>query len=190
MNVEIRVHVVHYAECKNLILRYKDPLTGKYVRKSSGTASRKDARKRAGIWQSELNSGKARGRYAVTWEQFTQRYEEEVLPSLAPMTAKKAMGVFSVLESILPQVKNGLLRELTAERLERVAGRATQTWADGSDNLRPPGPPTRCPGVGRRSRATCRPSEDEAAQACQAKRWGRSDEGQADHRRRVRADAQ
>lgn len=117
MNVEIRVHVVHYAECKNLILRYKDPLTGKYVRKSSGTASRKDARKLAGIWQSELNNGKARGRYAVTWEQFTQRYEQEVLPSLAPMTAKKSMGVFSVLESILPQVKNGLLRELTPERL-------------------------------------------------------------------------
>ena len=39
MNVEIRVDVVHYAECKNLILRYRDPLTGKHVRKTSGTAS-------------------------------------------------------------------------------------------------------------------------------------------------------
>ena len=67
--------------------------------------------------EDELNSGKARGRYSITWEQFTLRYQEEVLPSLAPMTAKKALGVFSVLESILPQVKNGMLRELTPERL-------------------------------------------------------------------------
>jgi len=44
MSDRIKVHVVKYRECKNLILRYKDPLTGKLVRKSSGTANTKDAR--------------------------------------------------------------------------------------------------------------------------------------------------
>jgi integrase len=142
VNLDIRVHVVHYTECKNLILRYKDPLTGKYVRKSSGTASRKEARKQAGIWQSELNSGKVRGRYAVTWEEFTQRYEREVLPGLAPTTATKAMGVFSVLESILPKVKGGLLRDLTAERLSvwqaelRKLGRTEATISGHQAHLR------------------------------------------------------
>ena len=97
--------------------RYRDPLTGRHVRKSSGTASTKDARKAAARWEDELNSGKARGQFAVTWEQFRFRYEQEVLPSLAPRTADKADVVFNVLESILPQVKNGLLRELTAERV-------------------------------------------------------------------------
>ncbi len=28
----IRVHVVHYKDCKNLVMRYIDPLTGKPVR--------------------------------------------------------------------------------------------------------------------------------------------------------------
>ena len=45
MSDRIKVHVVRYRECKNLILRYRDPLTGRHVRKSSGTASKKDARK-------------------------------------------------------------------------------------------------------------------------------------------------
>jgi hypothetical protein len=142
VNFEIKVHVVHYADCKNLILRYRDPLTGKYVRKSSGTASRKEARKRAGIWQSELNSGKARGRFALTWEEFTQRYEQEVLPGLAPTTATKALGVFSVLEAILPKVKTGLLRDLTAERLSvwqaelRKLGRSEATIQGHQAHLR------------------------------------------------------
>ena len=126
----------------NLILRYRDPLTGKHVRKSSGTANPKDARKAAARWEDELNSGKARGRYAVTWEQFTLRYEEEVLPSLAPRTADKAGGVFNVLEAVLPQVKNGLLRELTAERVSvlqaelRKRGRAEATIAGYLAHLR------------------------------------------------------
>jgi integrase len=130
MSDRIKVHVVRYRECKNLILRYRDPLTGKHVRKSSGTASIKDARKAATRWEDELNSGRDRRRYAVTWEQFRLRYESEVLLSLAPRTAKKADSVFNVLERIVPQVKNGLLRELTAERLSvlqaelRKAGRA------------------------------------------------------------------
>ncbi len=142
MSDRIKVHVVRYRECKNLILRYKDPLTGRHVRKSSGTASMKDARKAAGRWEDELNSGKARGRFAVTWEQFRLRYEEEVLPGLAPMTGNKASGVFNVLESVLPQVKNGLLRELTAERISvlqaelRKRGRAEATIAGYLAHLR------------------------------------------------------
>ncbi len=66
MEDRIRVHVVKYRECKNLILRYKDHVTGKYVRKTSGTASRKDAYKKAQQWEDELNSGKARRRFRVT----------------------------------------------------------------------------------------------------------------------------
>ena len=117
----------------NLILRYRDPLTGRHVRKSSGTANTKDARKAAARWEDELNSGKTRGRYAVTWEQFRLRYEQEVLPGLAPNTGEKAGVVFDFLESVLPQVKNGLLRELTSERVSilqaelRKRGRAEAT---------------------------------------------------------------
>jgi integrase len=133
MEDRIRVHVVRYRECKNLILRYKDHVTGKYVRKTSGTPSRKDAYKKAQQWEDDINSGKYRGRFNVTWEEFRLRYEQEVLPSLAPRTAEKVDSIFNTLERILPQVKNGLLRELNAERISalqtelRKAGRAEAT---------------------------------------------------------------
>ena len=97
--------MVKYADCKNLILRYRDPLTGRHVRKSSGTASKAEARRLAHAWEADLNSGKDTRRYAITWEQFRLRYEDEVLPSLARRTAEKANGVFNVLEQILPQVQ-------------------------------------------------------------------------------------
>jgi integrase len=142
MEDRIRVHVVKYRECKNLILRYKDPLTGKHCRKSSGTVSMKDARKAAGRWEDELNSGKAQGRFKVTWEEFRLRYEQEVLPGLAPKTAEKVDCIFNVLERILPQVKNGLLRELNAERFSvlqaelRKLGRAEATISGHLAHLR------------------------------------------------------
>ena len=142
MNDPIKVHVVRYGDCSNLILRYRDPLTGRQVRKSSGTASKKDARKAAARWEDELNSGKARGRFVLTWEQFRLRYEDEVLPGLAPKTAQKVGGIFNVLESILPKVKAGLLRELTAERISflqadlRRRGRAEATIAGHLGHLR------------------------------------------------------
>ncbi len=135
MNDRIKVHVVRYKECKNLILRYRDPVTGKHCRKSSGTASIKDARKAAGTWEDDLNSGKARGRFKITWEEFRLRYEQEVLPSLAPRTADKVDCIFNTLERILPIVKDGLLRELNAERIStlqaelRKASRAEATIA-------------------------------------------------------------
>jgi len=135
MNHKIHVHLVKYVDCKNLILRYRDPLTGRHVRKSSGTASKAEARRLAHAWEADLNSGKDTRRYAITWEQFRLRYEDEVLPSLAPRTAEKAKGVFNVLEQILPQVQKGLLHDLTAERLSvlqadlRNRGRAEATIA-------------------------------------------------------------
>ena len=133
MNDRIKVHVVRYKECKNLILRYRDPQTGKHVRKSSGTTSKKDARKEAGRWEDDLNSGKARGRFKATWQEFRLRYEQEVLPGLAPKTAEKVDCVFNTLERILPVVKDGLLRELNAGRISalqkelRDTGRAEAT---------------------------------------------------------------
>jgi|GEM_PF-487483 integrase len=142
MGDRIRVHVVKYRECKNLILRYKDPVTGKHVRKSSGTASMKDAHKEAARWEDDLNSGKARGRFKVSWEDFRLRYEQEVLPGLAPKTAEKVDSIFNTLERNLPQVKNGLLRELNAERISalqkalRDAGRAEATIAGHLAHLR------------------------------------------------------
>ena len=185
MNEKIHVHIVTYADCRHLILRYVDPTTGKHVRKSSGTASKTEARRLAHAWEADLNSGRDKGRHAASWQQFRLRYEQEVLPSLAPRTGVKVSGVFNTLEAILPKVGNGLLRELTAERVSilqaelRTRGRAEATISGFLAHLRAALAWAVDQGL----------LEDQAASACQAKRWGRSDERPADHHRRIRADA-
>jgi len=142
MSEKIRVHVVKYKDCKNLILRYQNPLTGKYQRKSSGTANRKEARKEAGKWEVDLQRNGPQNRSAITWEAFRFRYEKEVLSSLARKTGDKVDGIFNVLESILPIVKVGMLRDLTEGRLSewqtelRNRGRSEATIAGHCAHLR------------------------------------------------------
>ncbi len=63
------MHVIYYADCKNLVMRYTDPLTGKQHRKTKYTdpqtgettetgTSRKFARKLAAQWEADLNAGR------------------------------------------------------------------------------------------------------------------------------------
>jgi integrase len=142
----IRVHVVHYQDCKNLVMRYIDPLTRKPVRSTkyrdpqtgeeTPTGSNdKFARKLAARWEADLNAGRDQGRYATTWEQFRQRYEDEVVTSLADGTGHKIATTFNLVEKILPAVVNGKLTDLTAEALSqfqqglRAGGRAESTIA-------------------------------------------------------------
>jgi hypothetical protein len=56
-----------------------------------GGPNRKEARKAAGAWEEEINSGRARLRTATTWEQFRLRYEDEVLPGLMPQVLMDLM---------------------------------------------------------------------------------------------------
>ena len=51
MSEEIRVHVVQEKDRKNLTMRYRDPLTGRHVKKSAGTANRVKALKKAAQWE-------------------------------------------------------------------------------------------------------------------------------------------
>jgi integrase len=131
MKYRIRVHVVHYKDCKNLVLRYKDPLTGKYERSTvyrdpqtgaeteTGT-NRKAAKKLAALWESDLNTGRDHGRHAATWEQFRVRYEDEVVPTLALGTGTKINTAFNAVEKHLPGVTGWRLADLDAERLSRL----------------------------------------------------------------------
>ena len=126
----IRVHVVHYKDCKNLVMRYIDPVTGKAVRSTryrdpqtgeefeTGT-NEKEARKLAARWEADVNAGRSQGRYAMSWAQFRVRYEDEVLPGLADRTADKIGTVFNRVESILPRVAGGKLTDLDAEAISR-----------------------------------------------------------------------
>ena len=125
-----RVYVVKFRDCKNLVMRYKDPVTGKYERSTTYTDpqtgevfttgdNRKEAKRLAARWEADLNAGRAQSRYATTWATFRDRYEGEVVPSLAERTADKVTTTFNAVERILPRVANGKLADLTPEALSR-----------------------------------------------------------------------
>jgi len=110
---QIKVHVVSF-KSRFLYMRYKDPSTGKVHTRSTKTANRKEALKAAGQWQAELQEGRYKPASKVTWAEFRQRYESEVVPGLAPNTGLKIASVFASIERIVGVEK---LSALTAERI-------------------------------------------------------------------------
>jgi integrase len=111
---DIKVLVVDYGPRRSLMLRYTDPTDGRQKTKSAKTRSRKEALKAAGQWQDELRNGRYHAASTMTWQDFRQRYENEVLAGLADGTDHKAQGVFNHVESILNPM---LLRHLTEQRI-------------------------------------------------------------------------
>src|SRR5262245_28744205 len=95
-------------------MQYVDPNTGKAITRSTGESTRKAAQKEAGKWEAELREGRYKSPLKVTWAEFRQRYEDEVLPGLAENTDVKVTGVFDAVERIVSPEK---LAALTAERI-------------------------------------------------------------------------
>ncbi|HEY2883117.1 MAG TPA: hypothetical protein VGJ15_11800, partial [Pirellulales bacterium] len=129
MSDEIKVLIVKFPDRTNLMLKYIDPVTGKQKYKSAGTTNRKDAGKGAGKWELELRTGVVQPS-KVSWVEFRQKYENEVLDSLAWTTDLKAQGRLNAVEKYLNPQR---LRDVTAERLSflqsqlRLAGLAEAT---------------------------------------------------------------
>src|SRR5262249_18438238 len=94
----IKVHVVDYGRAC-LYMRYTDPITGKFVTRTTKMTTRTAAEKEAGKWEVELREGRYKAPSRVTWKEFTKRYDDEVLVSLADSTAKKALAVFKAVET-------------------------------------------------------------------------------------------
>ncbi len=114
MESDIKVCVVDYGPDRNLVLRYVDPMTGKQRTKSAGTRTKKEAVKAAGKWEDDLRNGRYHAGSKMTWDDFRDRYTEEVLAGLAAMTERKVAGVFNSVEKILSPAR---LRDLTGQRL-------------------------------------------------------------------------
>ncbi len=116
---EIKVTVSNYGR-KYLYMRYKDPITGKNVAKSTGTTNMKEAVKIAAKWEAELQEGRYKPASKVTWQEFRERYESEALAALSPKTAAKVAGVFNAIEELTPVDK---LAKLDAAQLSRFQRR-------------------------------------------------------------------
>ena len=131
MSDDIKVTVVKFPDRDNLMLRYFDPMTGKPKHKTSGTTNRKDAVKEAGKWEAELREGRYQAPLKTTWATFRDRYEDEVLASLAKKTDAKLSGIFnSIEEHINPQK----LSDLTPAHLSHYQAKLRENRRRRGDN--------------------------------------------------------
>ena len=136
MDKPITVSVVKFGDRPHYQMQYRDPMTGKKKTASTGVMAtgrerdRKAAEKAANKWEDDLRAGRYQPPIRISWEEFRERYENEVLPSLASKTVKMLGTVFNLIESVLAPEK---LSSLTADRLSyfqaelRDGGRAEAT---------------------------------------------------------------
>ena len=114
MQTDINVVVVRYGDRKYLMMRYKDPITGKQIARSTGTTNQKQAERAAAKWEAELREGRYAPKNSISWEAFRDRFEEEVLPALAANTDNLYKTTFNSVERI---VNPKHLRDVNAERI-------------------------------------------------------------------------
>jgi integrase len=129
MSHQIRVCVVRFDDRKTFQLQWKDPFTGKKrtqttdIPTTSGKRGRADAGRLAGELEKQLRdeSGVFPGR--VSWDSFRQRYEDEVVPSLAKQTGSKIATVCNHIESVLDP---GRLEDVNEQRISYFAAKIRQ----------------------------------------------------------------
>lgn len=109
-----RVAVVNYPDRRNLVLRYRDPMTGRVFSRSARTANRQLAERAAALWNAELMRGATPKNGNISWNSFRDRYTAEILPSFAAKTRSMIRTVFNSVESLLNPTS---LKDLSAGRL-------------------------------------------------------------------------
>ena len=97
---DINVFIVRRKGRPHWLMRYQCPLTGQRYDKTSGTANKREALKRAGEWQGELQSGKVTGK-AANWAAFRDAYEDHAAVTVRASTAGKISSAFNVVETVM-----------------------------------------------------------------------------------------
>lgn len=69
----IRVNVIDYGR-PHLMLRYRDPTTGKQHSRSSGTGSPREAERLAAQWEADINAKRWVPGERMGWQVFLDRY--------------------------------------------------------------------------------------------------------------------
>jgi len=111
---KVTVSLVRRGDRDGYYMQYRDPETGRKIRRATGTTNRQEAAELAGKWREEIREGKDKRYGRIPWEEFRRRYEDEVLPGLAQNTADKVASIFNAVEEHLAPRR---LCELTSDRL-------------------------------------------------------------------------
>lgn len=118
-----RVSIVNYPDRRHLVLRYRDPLSGRTSTRSAKTANRREAERAAAEWETQLSQGRQAIPANVSWSAFRERYESEVVPGVAPKTAAMVNTTFNWIESILRPTQ---LSQLSASRISYLQSQLRQ----------------------------------------------------------------
>lgn len=86
---------------KNLYLRYTDPITGQDHEKSSGTPKMREALKRAGEWQRELEANGHTSSRVTRWADFRQDFFENYVNHRSIGYSKNVSSTFNKLEEVM-----------------------------------------------------------------------------------------
>jgi len=78
MNDEIKVTVCKWAPGRPLMLRWRDPVSGRRRAKSSGTTKAKEAERLAGELEKELQAGRDTAPSKITWGEFLRLHAERL----------------------------------------------------------------------------------------------------------------
>lgn len=120
----IKVLVVKYPDRRYLMMRYVDPITGKQMARSTGTAVRREAERTAAKWEAELQENRYTRPSNISWSEFRERYETEKLASLAPNTLETAVTALNHLEEMINPQK---LTALTSEVMSKFQSKLRAT---------------------------------------------------------------
>ncbi|MCG6157115.1 tyrosine-type recombinase/integrase [Rubinisphaera margarita] len=104
----------------NYMAQWSDPITGRLVRKSTGTPVKRDAERIAGQLLKELESGTYHNDVRITWEAFRERFDDEYLPGVTNSTAARYRTVFNTLERHINPKLLASLNESTLSRFQSL----------------------------------------------------------------------
>lgn len=110
----IKVHVIKYPDRPRLMMRYRDPDSGKQIARSTGTTKQRDAERAAAKWEAELREGRYNKPSKMTWQEFREQFGRDVIDGLKGGTATTYDSTLNVFERT---VRPGKLAELTTAKL-------------------------------------------------------------------------
>lgn len=126
----INVQIIKRTDRKFFTMRYRDPIRGDWVARSTKTNKRRDAERAAAKWEKELREGKYHEPNNISWDEFRERYESEKLSSLSENMFETTSTVFNHVETIInpqklmaltPTVLSRFQAELRKQKLKETS---------------------------------------------------------------------
>ncbi len=139
MNDTVKVSVVKYPDREHLVLRWHDPVTGKWRCKSAETSRRRDAERKASCLEREILDGHHGPAARMSWNDFREYHEKHCLSAMKETSVDAYAAALNVYERFH---KPARVSEITTARVTawqthlRAEGKAEATIATYTRHLK------------------------------------------------------